>query len=256
MAWTIVLASGAAMAQDERPSIPALNVSQPLSKNNHSPDDPTEPEFEDVRVKAIQQRIGILKEVMARKQSAVEAAAAAASRANPESATPINALESAHQSVSSSLKKDEGTENIETENGMHGNELLTPSNVLGSSPLEELEITTSPLNSLELANSLFITGRYSQALKGYQALLSSESTPLAPVDRDWLQCLTANCHRILGQIPQAERLYREVVTSKQNSYPVDHSKWYLDHLTRRKQLQAQMQVINAELEAVSRSPKN
>lgn len=242
-----------AKAQEERAPRPGISVSQPLTKNSPTTDDPIELEYEDVRVKAIEQRIGILKEIMARKHAAAEAAA---SRANLEAAAADKQAKSSDSPDSTNLSASKEGGNVTADlTADEGPALVEqPSHPERStSPLEGIEIATSPLNSMELANSLFVTGRYAQALKGYEALLSSESEQL---DRDWLRCLTANCYRILGQLPEAEKLYREVVSSKRFSYPADHSKWYLDHLTRRKQLQAQMQAIHSELGALSQSNKN
>jgi tetratricopeptide (TPR) repeat protein len=255
IAFALHAANPVAQAQQSS-STSAITVSQPSApRDGNATNDGNRHQFQDVRVQAIEQRIGIIKEIMARKQKAAEeaAAAAAASRASVDSAEqtqPTDSAETKGAGLSKPALAPAENQGRETRNSQPMRN--DADKRLPSSPLEELEISTSPLNSMELANSLFITGHYSQALKGYQSLLNNQTHQL---DRDWLRCLAANCHRVLGQVSQAERLYRDVVASKQNSYPADHSKWYLDHLTRRKQLQTQLQAMHAELEALSRNPK-
>jgi tetratricopeptide (TPR) repeat protein len=237
------------LAQDRSLERPFMQTSMPVSPLSASKDDGDNQvaDSQDVRIQAIQQRIEILKEMMARKQAAAAAATSpSASHAPPATLTDPAMLagESSTNDPSPGENRAGAASSTEFENK---NKSHSPSAF--SNPLEGLEISTSTMNSLELANSLFVTGHYSQALKGYEALLSTES---AGLDRDWLRCLAANCQRVLGQFGQAERLYREVVSSKKDSYPGDHSKWYLDHLTRRQQLQAQIQTIDAELESLTR----
>ncbi len=222
----------------------------------------------DARVQAINQRIGIIRELLDRQNAAAEAAALAtrpvATVPAPALAAPTSEPESQshpepelkHSSIPVAAHSGEHdvppVESKPADEGSHSPEPPATEPVAGTPLAEGVQVLSTPVNSFELANSLYATKNYSQALKSYEALLVDETQA---VDRDWLRCLAANCYRIQGDIPKAEKLYRGVAASRANSYPTDHSKWYLDHLARRKKITAEIQFIDADLQTFFPSEK-
>lgn len=189
------------------------------------------PEFRtESRVDGITQRIDLLKDLIARQRAAAEAAK---QKTQPPMLVPTQP-EPAPLELESAPKQPQPQP---TE------PMLAP-----EPNIEGLQVLSTPVNSFELANSLYATGNYSEALKSYELLLADETVP---VDRDWLQLFAANCYRQQKEISTAENLYRDVAASKAQAYPSDQAKWYLDHLTRRKQIAAEMQIIDAELQSLN-----
>jgi hypothetical protein len=255
--------------QDQPQQTPAIQVSQPhpaLSHKDEPVEAPSDRKSHSFRIKSIEQRIDIIKEVMRNKQAAAKAATEAASLAERKAAAEPapGADESIPAGKSSSTLADSSpspnppkAHAVEAANS--GSPMTTDSGAeeKGHSntkpaidPLESIDIGTSPLNSMELANSLFITGHYAQATRGYETLMNDKT--LATLDSDWLRCLAANCYRAQGQIAAAEKLYREVVASREKSYASNHAKWYLDHLTRKKKIRAELDALQAELQSTEK----
>jgi tetratricopeptide (TPR) repeat protein len=111
-----------------------------------------------------------------------------------------------------------------------------------------IQVLSNPVNSFELANSLYATGSYSQALKSYESLLQED---VSEYDRNWLLCLSANCYRLQGDRSKAESLYREVISTREKSYAADYSQWFLDHLTNKKQIQEELRLLTGELDTLA-----
>lgn len=244
-------------AQDRSTNQATIQVSQ-SKKTRPTNDDPSNavpgsvPLQPELRIKAIGQRIDIIKEIMAQKQAqaAMANAKAIAKAPEPDPALPSVKNSSpeikhlADEKAQPSSPKSKPTETKAEETSKLANDSE-------KKELAEFPINTSPMNSMELANSLFITGHYDQARKGYEALLAKEKTGL---DREWLRCLAANCYRVQGDFSTAEKLYRQVVSAKKKSYPSDQSKWYLDHLTRRKKIKTELELLDAELQPFQQQP--
>lgn len=108
-------------------------------------------------------------------------------------------------------------------------------------------VVTEPVNSLELANSLFLIGNPTAARKHYQAILKEK---LDVEDEIWLKCLIGCCYRLEGEFDKAEKIFREVTSLKQNSYPINYSKWCLQYLDQRRQTKAHFQTIELEIDAI------
>lgn len=229
---------------------------------------PSNQSITDARVQAINQRISLIRDLLDRQNAAAEAAAlatrSAATVPAPALSTPPSEPESQSQTelelkhssipvVAHSGDHDvPPVESQPADESSHSPELPVTESVAGTPLAEGVKVLSTPVNSFELANSLYATKNYSQALKSYEALLVDETQA---VDRDWLRCLAANCYRIQGDIPRAEKLYRGVAASRANSYPTDHSKWYLDHLARRKKITTEIQFIDADLQTFFPSEK-
>jgi hypothetical protein len=104
-------------------------------------------------------------------------------------------------------------------------------------------VFSAPVDPLELGFSLFATGEIQMALK---SLESVDATVTNPVDRQWLDYVRAGCLRLGGQRDRAEGLYREMIASSQEGFPVSAAEWWMTWLQRRKQLEADSrQVVEA-----------
>jgi len=207
------------------------------------------------RVEAIRNRIDLLNDILARQKSEAEAAQRAlktlahppesnsSMRITPTVTTPTNLATATPTSDSlAGINPDSNTNSSSHPNSNSDSDPTSKSTTDVGKP-----VLSTPVNSFELANSLFATGNYAEALKSYEALLKNENLP---EDADWIKCLAANCYRIQGEFSTAERLYREVAASKNKSYPADHSIWFLDHLSRRKRIEADLRAIDGELQSL------
>ena len=230
----------------------------------------------DLRVRGIEQRIDILKDLIARQAAAEQARLAAEAsdkqktdsqlqpNQSPSGASPPVVDSNSNLSLPSELSQSgsdtaagspsapntRGLSGQATElNDPTGHEKQSANRVVDTSATDSndwtgIPLTSSPINSLELANSLFRSGHYSQAIKSYQDLLDRNPEQ---VDKSWLKLLAANCFRVLGDQTTAERLYREVTSLKEKSYAHDHARWYLNYLAQRKKVEAQWHAIEREI---------
>ncbi len=249
--WTSI-----AVAQTGNPPNPIIKASQPTrSLDKPGVEEAAAPsesksQLEEFRVRAIYDRIDLIKEVMARKQALAElengsSSSMESSTGNKEAPSPM--MDVLHLPDRGDGSGVPAVPRVPGESASGPDELNpTPATESDASKaFQGVPVISSPVNSLELANSLFMTQHYAQALKCYEALLNDES---GAIDRDWLRCLAANCYRVRHEWAKAERLYRDVSSSRARSYPADHSKWYLDHLTRRKKIQSEIDQLASELQ--------
>jgi hypothetical protein len=74
---------------------------------------------------------------------------------------------------------------------------------------------------------LFASGKVNLALEIYGKVLLDATTD---EDRVWVQYQIACCHRQLGNIPEAEKIYRMLANSEQNKYWAANARWWLKTL--------------------------
>ena len=207
---------------------------------------------EPVKVDALQQRIELLKSIMAKKQLAAQAAQAAP----PTTPNPVNVKDGhAAGAVSNSQspvileKHDEfpmpALESHQPETA-DGNQSIAP---FSSEPeFVGQSVVPTAVDPLELANSLFATGNFELALKTYQAAIKRANEPH---DVLWTDYFIASCHRIRGDVSQAEVGYRNLAATKRPTYPVATAQWWLAHLEKRKGFQTKLAEIDSQLKAIS-----
>jgi tetratricopeptide (TPR) repeat protein len=188
----------------------------------------------ELRVQSIQQRIEVLKHELARRHSEEQGPAnESPSPGDDPNASPTNPSTSAPPAEHDSHSHAQ-TDSHESENK--------------SASASGFKLVSMPANSMELGNSLFSTGNYSQALRSYESLLQDEKNP---VDRAWIKCFAANCYRLQGNVSAAEKLYREVAGARMNVYAADQAQWYLDFVGRKKQVIADLRLIDEELQPLT-----
>lgn len=106
-------------------------------------------------------------------------------------------------------------------------------------PLMSDIVMMSPkaVDRLELANSLFAMGRTESALAVYGQI---EQAGLSEEDRIWLDYQMASCQRRLGNVAEAEKMYRRVVAANPDSTWSKYSRWWLDLLRDRNKVQTEL----------------
>ena len=113
-----------------------------------------------------------------------------------------------------------------------------------SSDVVPLELA-DPIDSVQLANSLFLSGNYELALKNYQRYMEQEA-PRSHKDK-WAILMLASCYRATGDISAAEFAYRDLAATGDRAEPteiaVEHSQWMLKHLSNRRQLEDRFQSL-------------
>ena len=109
-------------------------------------------------------------------------------------------------------------------------------------------IVTEPVDSFELAASLFMTGNYEASRKTCEARLKSD------IDADeekWLRCLIGCCQRSMGDYADAEASFRDLTNRRQKSYPVDYAGWNLKYIRQRQEIRDRFQAVSAEIDAMT-----
>ena len=204
------------------------------------------------RVETIHQRIRQLKAILEKERSAAEANRRRASQLKANNSPPVipssapsaelNPPES--KAVAAPVIAQTDIKIVQPKAIEQDSELPPTANPLP----DGIQVLSNPVNSFELANSLYATGSYGQALKSYESLLQED---VSEYDRNWLLCLSANCYRLQGDRSKAESLYREVISTREKSYAADYSQWFLDHLTNKKQIQEELRLLTGELDTLA-----
>lgn len=118
----------------------------------------------------------------------------------------------------------------------------------GTSDLESfgnvLMMSSKAVDRLELANSLFAMGRTESAHAIYASI---EQPSLSDEDRIWLDYQLASCNRRLGNIADAEKLYRRVVATDPESTWSKYSKWWLELLRDQGKVSAELNQVQEAL---------
>jgi len=102
-----------------------------------------------------------------------------------------------------------------------------------------------------LAQALFESHDYEDALKAYRAL---ESEKLSPADHITVQYMIACCLRNLGKANEAATMYREVANSRDNDMLADCARWQLNALRWRQDLAAQLAACRQRRQALETKP--
>ncbi|MFO1093774.1 MAG: hypothetical protein U0992_10755 [Planctomycetaceae bacterium] len=110
----------------------------------------------------------------------------------------------------------------------------------------EIVVGTS-INRLSLGDSLFATGQTELALQAYDAI---DAVKLPTTERYWVQYQLANCHRRLGNIPEAEQRYRRLAELVDGGWCAAHARWWLDALETRTEMQRDLNAIRETLKTV------
>ncbi len=105
----------------------------------------------------------------------------------------------------------------------------------------------APVDRLALADNLYAAGETTTALKVYSEI---DPGTLSEDDRHWYEMQLAGCHRRLGDIEEAAKHYRLLVTVEKPAWMADMSRWWLLVLDRRESMtrqSAQLGVIIQQL---------
>lgn len=110
-------------------------------------------------------------------------------------------------------------------------------------------VVTRPVDSMELATSLFMTGNVAAARATCEERLKSDATADADL-AVWLRCLIGCCYRLEGNYDEAEMMFREVTNGKQLTFPSDYSRWSLGYLKQRREMNDRFEQIATEIDSL------
>ena len=99
---------------------------------------------------------------------------------------------------------------------------------------------------MALADNLYGAGKYDLALPIYHTLSAGT---LAAGEQAWVHYQIAGCHRWLEEMDDAERHYRLVISLAGDDPLGEYSRWWLDTISKRKQLQQDLKDITSYLQA-------
>lgn len=188
------------------------------------------------RVESIHRRIDLLKRVMTeKKRRALE-------KLNPPSFSDLAEQHAAQESATLAPNSEPPTE---AEAGQIP-EVVEQTRAPNESPAG-MQVTPVPVDSWELANSLFRTGNYAAARKSYEARLENERDEQ---EIAWLKCLIGNCLRLEGDLSGAEAKLREVTNEFKQSYPVDFARWGIEFVQQRRKLTDEFELLSEEIDAL------
>lgn len=106
-------------------------------------------------------------------------------------------------------------------------------------------VLTEPVNPLELGNSLFMTGNFNSAIKSYQRVLDNSKDRS---ERAWLRLMIACSQRLLGDLDQAESLFREVTNQRDaGQFASAHARWNLKLIEKRRAANAELKQLQDQL---------
>ena len=106
-------------------------------------------------------------------------------------------------------------------------------------------VTDKPLDAVELAYSLYMTGNYSTAIKNLQAALKQEHTP---DEAAWMNCLMGCCYRMQQKFDESEQLFRKSANQKSGAgISAKYSNWKLQYIESRKSAIQALRDIDTEL---------
>ncbi|MBL8851694.1 MAG: hypothetical protein JNG89_18580 [Planctomycetaceae bacterium] len=129
----------------------------------------------------------------------------------------------------------------------HGTEASPPANPHAPHAAAEAEVLPgAQIDRLALADSLFATGQSDLALQAYDSI---ELMKLAAADRYWIEYQIANCHRRLGNKPEAEQRYRRIAGLIDGGWCATHARWWLDALAKKADLERDLEQIKLTLQA-------
>jgi hypothetical protein len=136
-------------------------------------------------------------------------------------------------------------EHVHPAGDAHGHGTAPPAPEPTSSTSETVVGTS--INRLALGDSLFGTGQTELALQAYSSI---ELNRLTASDRYWIEYQIANCHRRLGNIPEAQTRYRKLAGLVDAGWCAGHAKWWLDALNTRAALQRDLVAVKNSLKSM------
>lgn len=114
-----------------------------------------------------------------------------------------------------------------------------------------LELPSKPVDPLALAQSLFQTGDYANALPAYQAV---DSGSAAARDRVAQQYMVATCLRHLGRFDEAAAIYREVAGMREGEVFAECAQWQLNSIRWRRDILTQVDQLKQRRQEVEVKP--
>ena len=210
----------------------------------------------DARIESIHERILLIRQLIDQKKTENVSAEPEPFNARHEQPETFHAADSGKRDTPHSTTSNDSTNPLANENTNPVVESQQDNAPAATSPnkttLEENSdwgnnIATEPVDSFELATSLFMTGNYEGAIKTCLARLQSE---VDPEQKAWLQCMIGCSHRILGDYPKAEASFREVTNNRLDSYPVDYARWNLGYIRQRQEMQTTFEAVASDLDAM------
>lgn len=119
--------------------------------------------------------------------------------------------------------------------------------------LSATTVLDSPVDRLKLADNLFATGEIQLALTMYEAVRTKD---LSAADRHWHTYQQASCHRRLGMYGEAESIYRQLAGNSDAGGVSVLSRWWLERLEERKELEAQAAQIRTLIQTYKQAQAN
>ena len=191
-----------------------------------------DPEFEQERIKSINDRIKLLKSILEDEKNQ-QISEATKPPARPRLESPSDPVA---PDTSQELPLPPKPEDVSTQ------------------ALVESKIATSAINSFELGYSLFMTGNFKAASSNFEALLEKRRPP---EETAWLQCFIGCCDRLQQDFDHAENRFRNTVDQKlAPDVTARHADWNLQYITQRKQSTEAMKQVSQQLDQILKEIEN
>ena len=111
--------------------------------------------------------------------------------------------------------------------------------------LKAAAIVDGPVDRIGLADNLYAMNETKIALEMYEKV---DVKALPPSERYWVAYQRASCHRRLGQIPEAQELYRRLAGQQSAGWLAQTSRWWLDQIDTRQSLKEKLDTYDQVLQ--------
>lgn len=220
-------------------SAPAQDGFAPRSLLTQTPDQQRPDDF-DGRVRAIHERIDLIKSLIEREKKSQTEPNVPVEPAATEVSPKPTVSQAATPDRAQAVPTFENTPPVTAEHGT--DQAPMPPTI----PLD-----AQPVEAFELASSLYMTGNYAKAREIYERLLKK---PLPREQAAWARVLLGNCLWHLGETDQAEIVYRDLTREKEGLYPVEFARLSLTELDRHRRIASRWAAIENGLSQYLNQP--
>ncbi|GIW78955.1 MAG: hypothetical protein KatS3mg105_0762 [Gemmatales bacterium] len=110
-----------------------------------------------------------------------------------------------------------------------------------------LQKKSSVIDPISLGQVLFAKGDFEGALEAYRQI---DLTGMPASERAPIQYMIATCLRRLGQLAEAEKLYRQVADTKGDEVLANLAQWQLDSLRWRREMQQKLDAMHKRMQSL------
>ena len=165
--------------------------------------------------------------------------------------------ESANPSTESALKPTPETEAATPEQLSVGamdpkEEETDPPKSIFADAMDATTVIDGPVDRIGLADNLYALGELTIALEMYEQV---DAKKVKPEEAYWVMFQRACCHRRLGQLEEAQKVYRRLAGQEPAGWLAKTARWWLDQMDTRAAIKASLETQTAAVESMKTTLK-